>query len=75
MFIQASNQLGAVESGIAAAAFGATFAVVSGGAAAIAVAGAIGWRVQSLYNHVTPRRGAGTPAATEEAAGAAGGSG
>jgi hypothetical protein len=80
VFIQASNQLGAVESGIVAAAFSATFAVVSGGAAAIVIAGTIGWRVRTLFDYITPAyraatEGAGAPAATEDAAGAAGGSG
>ncbi|HEU0073466.1 MAG TPA: MFS transporter [Dehalococcoidia bacterium] len=80
VFIQASNQLGAMESGFVAAATTATFAVVSGGVAAIAVTGAIGWRIPELFAHVTPARGVhetstGTPAATEEAAGGAGGSG
>jgi len=80
VFIQASNQLGAMESGFVAAATTATFAVVSGGVAAIAVTGVIGWRIQELFAHVTPARGVhetstGTPAATEEAAGGAGGSG
>ena len=79
VFIQASNQLGAVESGIVAAAFGATFAVVSGGAAAVAITGAIGWRLRELFVYTTPRfaarTGAAPPAATEDAAGGAGGSG
>ena len=80
VFIQASNQLGAVESGIVAAAAGATFAVVSGGVAAVAVSAAIGWRVRSLYQYLTPgyrwqAASTGPPAATEDAAGGAGGSG
>lgn len=77
VFIQASNQLGAVESGVVAAVAGATFAVVSGGAAAVAVTGFIGWRLRELFDHTTPARirGAVPLAATEEAAGGAGGSG
>jgi MFS family permease len=80
VFIQASNQLGAMESGFVAAATSATFAVVSGGVAAIAVTGVISWRIRELFDHVTPAQGsyqksAGTPAATEGAAGGAGGSG
>jgi hypothetical protein len=80
VFIQASNQLGAMESGFVAAATTATFAVVSGGVGAVAVTSVIGWRIRELFNHVTPQGGresapTGTPAATEEAAGAAGGSG
>jgi hypothetical protein len=69
-----------MESGFVAAATTATFAVVSGGVAAIAVTGVIGWRIGELFAHVTPARGVhetstGKPAATEEAAGGAGGSG
>jgi hypothetical protein len=65
---------------VVAAAAGATFAVVSGGAAAVIVASTIGWRVRALYEYITPARGVhetstGKPAATEEAAGGAGGSG
>ena len=41
LFIGASNEIGAVESGFVAAAWGATFAVVSGGLACIAVTGAV----------------------------------
>jgi MFS family permease len=80
VFIQASNQLGAMESGFVAAATTATFAVVSGGVGAVAVTGIIGWRIRELFNHVTPSNfigepSTGSPAATEEAAGGAGGSG
>jgi MFS family permease len=53
VFIQASNQLGATESGFLAAATSATFAVVSGGAAAVIVAGIIGNRMKQLYDYVT----------------------
>lgn len=53
VFIQASNQLGAMESGFLAAVTSATFAVVSGGAAAIAVTGAIAWRMKELFNYRT----------------------
>jgi MFS family permease len=59
VFIQASNQLGGMESGFVAAAAGPIFSVVSGGAAALAVAGAIGWRLRQLFNYTTdPRPGA-----------------
>ncbi len=54
VFIQASNQLGAMESGFVAAATSATFAVVSGGAGAIAVAGAISWRLRELVSYTSP---------------------
>src|SRR3990170_7645396 len=49
VFIGASNQLGAVESGFVAAATSATFAVVSGGVGAVTVAAAVGWRLRELY--------------------------
>ena len=80
VFIQASNQLGAMESGFVAAATSATFAVVSGGVGAVAVASAIGWRVKELFSYTTPPAADAStdtvpPAATEEAAGGAGGSG
>jgi hypothetical protein len=57
VFIQASNQLGAMESGFLAALTSATFAVVSGGIAAIGVAGVVGWRMRELLNYVTPSHG------------------
>jgi hypothetical protein len=53
VFIQASNQLGAMESGFVAALTSATFAVVSGGAAAVAVTGAVAWRMRELFNYRT----------------------
>jgi hypothetical protein len=53
VFIGASNQLGAMESGFVAAVTNATFAVVSGGAAAVTVAAAIGWRVRALLDYTT----------------------
>jgi predicted MFS family arabinose efflux permease len=53
VFIQASNQLGAMESGFVAALTSATFAVVSGGAAAVAVTAAIGWRMRELFDYRT----------------------
>jgi MFS family permease len=55
VFIGASNQLGAVESGFLAAATSATFAVVSGGAAAFGIASFVGWRLKGLYNYQIPR--------------------
>jgi O-antigen/teichoic acid export membrane protein len=48
VFIGASNELGAFESGVAAALLGAVPAVVLGGAASIAVAGIWAWRFPSL---------------------------
>ena len=59
VFVQASSQIGAMESGFAAALGGATFAVVSGGIVSIAVAGIVGvfmpavWR--NRLSHSTTR--------------------
>lgn len=54
VFVNASNQLGAVESGIVAAATSAVFAVVSGGLACLGVVGLVAWRIPELRNY---RRG------------------
>ncbi len=51
IFISASNELGALESGLVAAAFGAAFAVVSGGLACLLVVGLIAWRVPTLRRY------------------------
>jgi MFS family permease len=51
IFIGASNQLGAMESGFVAALTTATFAVVSGGLACLAVAGVIAARVPALRRY------------------------
>ncbi len=51
IFIGASNQLGAMESGFVAALTSATFAVVSGGVACLAVAGAVAARVPELRRY------------------------
>jgi hypothetical protein len=51
VFVQASSQIGAVESGFVAAVTTATFAVVSGGAGAVLVAALIGWRLPLLLRH------------------------
>jgi MFS family permease len=48
LFIGASNQLGAAESGFVAAATTATFAVVSGGLASLAVLAIVAWRIPAL---------------------------
>jgi MFS family permease len=53
VFIQASNQLGAMESGFVAAFTSATFAVVSGGAAAVGVTAAIAWKLRELFDYKT----------------------
>jgi MFS family permease len=52
IFISASNELGALESGLVATAFGAVFAVVSGGLACLVVVGLIAWRVPTLRRYV-----------------------
>jgi MFS family permease len=60
IFIGASNQLGAVESGFvaslagrwfAAVGAGAVFAVVSGGAACLAVVGLVAWKLPELRRY------------------------
>jgi MFS family permease len=51
VFVNASNQLGAVESGIVAAATNAVFAVVSGGLACIGVVAYIAWRIPELRRY------------------------
>ena len=51
LFIGASNQLGAVESGLVAAATSATFAVVSGGAGCLAVLAIIGTKMRELRTY------------------------
>ena len=48
VFISASNELGALESGLVAAATSAVFAVVSGGVACLVVVGLIAWRIPAL---------------------------
>jgi len=54
VFISASNELGALESGLVAAATSAVFAVVSGGVACLVVVGVIAWRVPALRRYQTP---------------------
>ncbi len=51
VFVNASNQLGAVESGIVAAATNAVFAVVSGGLACLSVVGFVAWRIPELRRY------------------------
>jgi predicted MFS family arabinose efflux permease len=51
LFIQASNQLGALESGLLAAAIGAQAAVVTGGIGAIVVAGLIAVLFPMLWRY------------------------
>lgn len=51
LFIGASNQLGAAESGFVAAATSATFAVVSGGIASLFVLAMVAWRIPELARY------------------------
>ena len=53
IFIGASNQLGAAESGFLAAATSATFAVVSGGVGCLLVVALVAWRMPALRGHRT----------------------
>jgi MFS family permease len=58
IFIGASNQLGAVESGFVAALTSATFAVVSGGVASLAVLALIALKFPALRSYRVDREGA-----------------
>jgi len=51
VFVNASNQIGGLESGVVAALTSAVFAVVSGGVACLVVAGVIAARVPQLREH------------------------
>jgi MFS family permease len=51
VFVNASNQIGGLESGVVAALTSAVFAVVSGGVACIGVVALIAWRIPELRNH------------------------
>jgi MFS family permease len=51
VFISASNEVGALESGLVATATNAVFAVVSGGIACLVVVGLIAWRVPALRRY------------------------
>jgi hypothetical protein len=51
VFIGASNQLGAMESGFVAALTNATFAVVSGGVCCLAVVGAVAAKMPELRRY------------------------
>jgi MFS family permease len=53
VFISASNELGALESGLVATATNAVFAVVSGGLACLVVVGLIAWRIPVLRRYQT----------------------
>ena len=51
VFISASNELGAVESGLVAAFTDPVFAVVSGGIGCLVVVALIAWRVPALRGY------------------------
>jgi hypothetical protein len=53
IFIGASNQLGAAESGFLAALTSATFAVVSGGVGCLVVVALVAWRMPALRRYRT----------------------
>jgi hypothetical protein len=54
VFISASNELGALESGMVATLTSAVFAVVSGGVACLIVVGLVAWRIPALRRYRTP---------------------
>jgi hypothetical protein len=51
VFIAASNQLGAVESGFVAALTSATFSVVSGGLGCLVVLALVAWKIPALRRY------------------------
>jgi MFS family permease len=51
VFVSASNELGAFESGLVAAATSAQFAVISGGLACLVVVALVAWRVPALRHY------------------------
>jgi hypothetical protein len=51
VFISASNELGALESGLVATASNAAFAVVSGGIGCLVVVALVAWRIPSLRRY------------------------
>lgn len=55
VFVNSSNQLGAVESGFVAAATNAIFAVVSGGIGCLAVVGITAWRIPEMRAYEVTR--------------------
>ena len=57
VFINASNQIGGLESGVVASLTSAMFAVVSGGIACLGVVGLVAWRIPELRNHQAQPRG------------------
>jgi Transmembrane secretion effector len=57
VFINASNQIGGLESGVVASLTSAMFAVVSGGIACLGVVALVAWRNPTLRNHQAQPRG------------------
>jgi hypothetical protein len=53
VFISASNELGALESGLVATLTNAPFAVVSGGLACLVVVALVAWRIPALRQYQT----------------------
>ena len=51
VFVNASNQLGSVESGVVAAVTSATFAVVSGGVGCLVIVALLAWRIPQLREY------------------------
>jgi len=58
VFVNASNQIGGLESGLVAAVTNAVFSVVSGGAVCLVVAGIVAAKVPQLRAYQAPRHGA-----------------
>jgi len=56
VFVNASNQIGGLESGVVASLTSAMFAVVSGGIACLGVVAFITWRIPELRNYQAHRR-------------------
>jgi len=71
LFVGVSNQVGAVESGLLAAATNAVFAVVSGGAASLAVVGVLAVAMPDLRRYRVGRMPGGTPPVERASHGAA----
>ncbi|MPZ49511.1 MAG: MFS transporter [Dehalococcoidia bacterium] len=67
VFIQSSNQMNTLYSGIVASVTNATFAVVSGGFGTLFTVGLIGWRLPKLYSYRIPKGGVVKSEATKPA--------
>jgi MFS family permease len=55
VFVNASNQIGGLESGVVASLTSAMFAVISGGVACLGVVALIAWRIPELRTHEARR--------------------